>query len=111
MVNFIEVQLDNNTTIYLETSPNDIQRTEGKLLAPVASKGHVIEKTKDFLDNAFNQIKTFSNEIANVIHKLDVVPDEFEVSFGVKFSADAGIIISSVSSETSIAVKLKWKKS
>lgn len=111
MSNFIEVHLDDNTTVYLETAKNDMQKAEDGLFTPVASNGRIIEKTKDFLDATFNQIKTFSNEIANTISNIDVTPDEFEVEFGVKFSADAGIIISSISSEASITVKLKWVKS
>ncbi len=111
MPNFIEVHLDDNTTIYLETTKDEIQKAEGELFTPVASNGHIIEKAKDFLDATFNQIKVFSSEIANAINNIDVSPDEFEVEFGVKFAADAGIIISSVSSEASITVKLKWARS
>ena len=53
----------------------------------------------------------FSNHITNSMKNLDIKPNEFEVEFGVKFAADAGIIISSVSSEASIKVTLKWVKS
>lgn len=111
MSNFIEVHLDDNTIVYLETIKDEIPKAEDGLFTPVASNGRVIEKTKDFLDATFNQIKTFSNEITNAISNIDVAPDEFEVEFGVKFAADAGIIISSISSEASITVKLKWIKS
>lgn len=111
MSNFIKVHLDDITTLYLETAEDDIQNSEEGLFTPVASNDRTIEKAKDFLDATFNQIKAFSGEIANAINNIDVAPDEFEVEFGVKFSADAGIIISSVSSEASITVKLKWAKS
>lgn len=111
MPNFIEVQLDDQTKIYLETAKEDINKGEGGLFAPVASNGRIIEKAKDFLDGAFDQIRTFSTSIARSINNLDVAPDEFEVEFAVKFAADAGIIISSVSSEASITIKLKWSKS
>lgn len=110
MSNFIEVQLDDNTKIYLETAKDEIKKGDGGLFAPVASSGRVIEKAKDFLDSSFNQIKVFANGIADSIKNLDTAPDEIEVEFAVKFSADAGVIISSVSSEASITVKLKWTK-
>ncbi len=111
MSNFIEIHLDDNTAIYLETTQADIQKAENGLFTPVASNGRVIEKTKDFLASAVNQIEAFSNEITNAINNIDIAPDEFEVEFGVKFAADAGIIISSISSEASVTVKLKWVKS
>ena len=37
-------------------------------------------------------------------------PDELELEFGIKFAADAGIIISSISSEANLTVKMKWNK-
>lgn len=110
MSNFIVVKLDDNTKIYLETAKDDIKE-DGGLFVPILSSGHVIEKTKDFLNNTFEQIKIFSNGISNAVKNMDASPDEVEVDFSVKFSADVGIIISSASSETGITIKMKWKKS
>jgi len=111
MPNFIEITLDENTKIYLETAKDDIKKGDGSLFIPAASDGQILEKTKKYLDDTLNQIKVFSNKIADSIKSLDITPDEFEVDFAVKFSAEAGIIISSVSSEASITIKLKWTKS
>ena len=111
MLNFIEVMLDDNTKIYLETAKEDIKKNKNEAFVPIANYGKIVEKSKEFLDNSFAQIKAFSSGIVNSIKSLDAAPDEFEVSFSVKFSADAGIIISSVSSEASITVKLKWTNS
>ena len=111
MPNFIEITLDENTKIYLESAKEDIKIGDDALLVPIASNGRIIQKTKEYLDDSFNQITTFSSNIAESIKKLDITPDEFEVEFAVKFSTDAGIIISSVSSEASITIKLKWTKS
>lgn len=111
MSNFIAVQLDDNTKIYLETAKDDIEKGVDGLFVPVSSNGHIIEKTKDFFDNTLEQIKTFSNGISNAVKNFDASPDEVEVEFSVKFSADVGIIISSASSESGITIKMKWKKS
>lgn len=110
MCNFIEVKLDDNTKIYLETAKEDIKKNKTKHLYQLLIMENS-RKSKEFLDNSFAQIKAFSSGIVNSIKSLDAAPDEFEVSFSVKFSADAGIIISSVSSEASITVKLKWTNS
>ena len=111
MTNLIEIALDENTKIYLETAKEDIKTGDEALFMPVSSSGRVIRKTKEFLENTFKQITTFSSSIVDSIKNLDATPDEFEVEFTVKFAADAGIIISSVSSEASIKIKLKWTKS
>lgn len=111
MLNYIKVSLDSETDIYLETATDDFNQNENEMFELVASNCKVIEKTKDYFDKTINQIKAFSNNIANSIKNIPASPDELEVEFSVKFSADAGIIISSVSSEASISIKLKWKKS
>lgn len=102
--------MDDNSKVYLETIKEDVEEKENSLFEPITS-GRIIHKTKDFFKTSFNQIGTFSNEIISSIKNLDNAPDEFEVEFSVKFSADAGIIISSISSEATLKVKFKWDKS
>lgn len=110
MSNFIEVQLDSETKIFLEAEAGYVKQGNDDFFTPVASNNKIIEKTKDFLENSIKQIKAFAGNISNSIQNLDVAPDELEVEFSVKFTVDAGIIISSVGSETGITIKLKWSK-
>ena len=67
----------------------------------------VIDKTKEYFDKVLSQIKVFSSSVADSIKNIS---DEVEVEFSVKLAADAGVVISSVSTEASITVKLKWEK-
>jgi hypothetical protein len=107
MSKMVEIIFDDGSKMFLETF--DVGTCSGELVDP-ASGGKLLHKAKDFLDDKFQQIKLFSNGLAESIKGIDFQPDEFEVEFSVKFSADAGIIISSVSSEASITVKMKWNK-
>jgi hypothetical protein len=106
MVNLIEVSLDENTKIYLEAAQDDI--IEGGQFEAVRNPNRVIEKAKDYFDGTLNQIKTFANSIAHSVKDLVAEPDEVELEFSVKFAAEAGIVISSLSSEASVTIKLKW---
>lgn len=106
MANLIEVQLDNGMKIFIEASRVD----ESDDLLEHVSANKIITKTKEFLTEAFNQVKAFSNGISESISTMEFKPDEFEVEFAVKFSADAGIIISSIGTESSVTVKMKWNK-
>ena len=38
------------------------------------------------------------------------IPDEIELEFSVKFSADAGVIIAKAGAEASATITLTWKK-
>lgn len=106
MANLIEVQLDNGMKIFIEASRTD----ESEDLLEHVSANKIITKTKEFLTEAFDQIKAFSKGISESVSTLEFKPDEFEVEFAVKFSADAGIIISSIGTESSVTVKMKWNK-
>lgn len=111
MSKLIEVELDENTKVYLETSRNEYQIDNNRAFEPVTSNGRVIKKAKDFLETSLNQICAFSSSIADSVKNQNISPDELEMEFSVKFSADAGIIISNVCSEANVSVKLKWSKS
>lgn len=105
MAKLINIQLDNETNIYMETT--DILPANCDPMLEEASAGEmVINKTKDYLDKIIFQIKTFSSSISDPIRNIS---DEAEIEFSIKIAADAGIIISSINTESSITVKLKWK--
>ena len=106
MAKLISVQLDKDTKIYLETA--DICTSKKDPMLEEAGAGDwVIDKTKEYFDKVLSQIKVFSSSIADSIKNIS---EEVEVEFSVKLAADAGIVISSVSTEASITVKLKWEK-
>ena len=108
MPKMIEVLLDDGAKIYFETCDVDDDSEE---LFDSVTGSRLVHKTKDFLSSTFTQIKMFSNELAESIKNINFQPDEFEVEFSVKFTANSGIIISSVASEASMTVKMKWDKS
>lgn len=110
MSKLIEIALDENTKIYLEASDIDVGGNESDIFAPASAGDGIIKRAKNYLDEQFQQIKAFSSSIAESIKSIDASPDEFEVEFAVKFAVEGGVIISSVSSEASITIKLKWSK-
>ena len=79
-------------------------------MTPAASGDGVVRRTEDLLKKSFTQIKNFSDSIAASIRSSAVCPEEFELEFGVKFAADAGIVISSLSSEANVTIRMKWAK-
>jgi len=105
MSKLIQIPLDEETNIYLETS-NIFTEKQDPMFTP-ASGSKILKKTKNYLDDVMHQIRIFS---ANMVDSVRDISDEVEVEFSVKLAADAGIIISTVSTESSITVRLKWSK-
>ena len=106
MAHLIEVTLDENTKIYLETV-QDLDVKKGQF-QPVGNTSGVIKKANDYFEGSLHQIKSFANKVASSVKDLDASPDEVELEFSVKFAAEAGVIISSLNSEASVKIKLKW---
>ena len=107
MNKLISIPLDDETTIFLEAS-NLLCNESDPMLEEAGAGERVIEKSGEYLDLALRQIKKFS---ASISESVKGISDEVEVEFSVKLSADAGIIISSISTEASVTVKLKWTNS
>jgi hypothetical protein len=62
------------------------------------------------LEEALDRIRPIANAVIQKINSIDIVPDELEVKFGIKLSADANIIVSKTSAEANFEFKLVWKK-
>lgn len=108
--NWIEVTMEDNSKLYIETAGPTLAEDEDPLMTPAASGDGVVRRTEDLLKKSFTQIKNFSDSIAASIRSSAVCPEEFELEFGVKFAADAGIVISSLSSEANVTIRMKWAK-
>lgn len=109
MKRIIEVTMDDNSKLYFEAD-DGMFYAEDQLIAPVSYTGDTIKKAQDYIDGSINQIKTFVKKITSSINKSEIAPDEFELEFSIKLSAEAGIIISSFESEAGIGIKMKWTK-
>jgi hypothetical protein len=70
----------------------------------------IIEDTKESFDKALIPLKEISNSIIKCIKDISNSPKEVQVELGVKFTAKAGIILTSLDSEAHFRVTLKWEK-
>ena len=107
MMNLIEIPLDDGASIYLEVAEEAFVG-EGQFEA-ISNPDGVIRMTKKYLEGTLRQIRVFADNIAGAVKDLTVAPDEVELEFSVLFAAKAGVVVSSLSSEASVKIKLKWK--
>ena len=69
----------------------------------------MVMKAKKNLDEALEAIKPVASTVVTKLKSgLTTPADEVEVTFGLKLSAEAGVVFSSVGSEVTFEVKLKW---
>ncbi len=70
----------------------------------------VIENAKASFEKALHPLKEVSNSIINCIKEISNSPKEVEVELGLKFTAKAGIILTSLDSEAHLKITFKWIK-
>ncbi len=106
MKQLIEFALEDGSTILVEVDAPE--RAGGT--APVARGGKTIEKAKQNFESALEMVKPTANAVISKLRDLAEQPDEIGVEFGIKLSADSGVVIASAGIEANFKVSLKWQK-
>lgn len=70
----------------------------------------IIQDTKESFEKALKPLKDMSNSIINCVKEISNSPNEIEVELGLRFTAKAGIILTSLDSEAHLKIVLKWQK-
>ena len=89
-------------TIWIEVSSESAMPTRGT--SKVGS-----EATAKKFDDALATVRGIAGKIISQITTLPNRPDEVECKIGIKFNAEAGVVLAKVSSEGSLELTLKWK--
>jgi hypothetical protein len=70
----------------------------------------VAAKSVLVLDRSMDTIRAMAERVTRTMDSVEGVrPDEVQVTFGIKFDAQAGAILTKVGVEASIQVQLTWK--
>lgn len=105
MKQLVQFPLEDGTSILVEVEEPE---TEGIVRA--GRGGELIEKVQYTFEEALNQIKPAAETIIEKLRDLSSAPDQIEVEFGVKLSAEAGIFFASASTEANFVITLSWTR-
>jgi hypothetical protein len=105
MKKLVQFQLDNGESILVEV---DEPQSQGIVRAGRA--GELVEKIQYSFGEALDRIKPAAETIINKLRSLQTTPDQIEVEFGLKLSAEAGAFFASASTEANFVVKLSWSR-
>ncbi|MBI1298955.1 hypothetical protein GC175_28830 [bacterium] len=110
MTSIVKFDLDEGDSILVEIDePVKGQRTSGMVPAS-PNAADVVEKAKVSFDAALDKIRPIATTAISKIRQISDPPDEVEIEFNLKMSAEAGVVLSSVAGEAQFVVKMKWKK-
>ncbi len=105
MKRLVEFPLERGGSILVEV---DVGESEEGGIVPAARPGEIAAKATQSFEEALEQVKPAANAIITKLRSLSDTPDEVEVQFGLKLSAEAGAIVASAGIEANYTVTLKW---
>ena len=98
--------LDDGTPFLVE-----VNEPEGSAIQQVAAVDtqEMVYQAKQTLEQALDKVTPVASvAISKLRSGLTTPADEVEVTFGLKLSAEAGVVFSSVGGEVTFEVTLKW---
>jgi len=105
MNQLIKFALEDGSSVIIET--ND-PITGGVVRASRSEE--LIAKAEQTFEATIDQIKSPAIALIARLRNLTDSPDEIEMEFGIKLSADIGAFIASASTEANFRISLTWRK-
>jgi len=81
---------------------------QGNLRSSGFNPPELATKSVQALGQAMGTIQTLANRTTETINKLPNKPSAFELEFSIKIDAEAGAIVSKMSNEGNLKVRLVW---
>lgn len=105
MKRLVQFALEGGGSIFVEV---EVDETEEGGIVPAARPGEIAVKAAQSFEEALDRVRPAASAIIAKLHSLDDRPDEIEVEFGLKLSAEAGAIVAAAGVEANYTIRLKW---
>ena len=106
MKHIVEFPLQEGGFIFVE-----VESATGSSLVPAATPGEVAGRVSQTFEAALAKAKPAAAAMIAELRDLVDPPDEVEMEFGIKLSADAGAFLASAGAEANYKITLTWKRS
>lgn len=104
----VEFALEDGSKFLVEVERKPTSPSEQPRPTSLLPDGVTVTLASKKFDTALDEIKPV---IKTVVSKLrDITPNETEIKFGIKLTANAGIVFSSLGSELTFEITVKWNQ-
>ncbi|MGW2559297.1 CU044_2847 family protein [Streptomyces sp. NPDC001514] len=100
-----EMRLSDGTAVRVEVEG---QQETGIDRVGRGSASEVVRGSAQTLQEALAHIRPAVDAVADSVRGLASRPDSVSVEFGIKLSAEAGVVVAKAASEANFAVRLEW---
>lgn len=106
-----QFKLEDGTAFLVEVDEGRVTRGSGVQRVASPRTDQLVLEAQQTLEAAIDQVKPVIATVASRLRAgLTTPAEEVEVTFGLKLSAEAGIVFSAVGGEVTFEVKMKWVK-
>lgn len=103
----VEYSLADGTTFLIEVDEPERTTAVERVALP---SGQLVLKAQQSFEEALDKVKPVASTIVSKLRSLNTPADAVEVKFGLKLTAEAGAIFSSVGGEVTYEITLKWNQ-
>jgi hypothetical protein len=104
MRRLVEFELENGETILVEVEEPDAGGLER------ASAADVVVRARQSFAQALDKVQPLASAIVKTVTAMSDPPDELQVEFGLKLSAEAGVILTCAGMEANYTLTLTWRR-
>lgn len=101
MATVVEMPLDDGNTILVEVTDNE-QRLQR------VGVSTVVRETTETLEAALRRVKPAVTAVLGQVRDLATPPEKVKLEFGVKLTAEAGVVIAKATTEANFVLSLEW---
>ena len=70
----------------------------------------IVDRAQTTLEEALGKAQPIASAVISKLRSISSPPDEVVVEFGLSLSAEAGAVLTSVSTEANVKLTLTWKQ-
>lgn len=101
MTKYVDFPLEKDEMIRVEVETGGVSRRGTQA---------VVESATMAFEQALGKLKPMCAAIVRQVRDAAEQPEEIEVEFGIKLSAEAGFILTSASGEANLKISVTWKR-
>ncbi|NJO75930.1 MAG: hypothetical protein HC833_20565 [Leptolyngbyaceae cyanobacterium RM1_406_9] len=106
-----QFRLEDGTAFLVEVEKPAPARGSSIQRVAAVNSGQMVLQSTLTLEQALDQVQpVISKVVSRLKSGLTTPANEVEVTFGLKLSAEAGVVFGSVGGEVTFEVKMKWEK-
>jgi len=107
MKRLVEFPLEDGSSMLVEV---DEPEPEGGVVR-AARPGEIVARSQQTFEQALEKVKPAAGLVIQKLRSLSDPPDEIDVEFGLKLSAEAGAaLLAAAGVEANYRITLRWKK-